>query len=55
MVTVNQVLKEISDEAVKIYNDHSYCSIWNAVYLAERIINEKYKGSEVVEDIKDIV
>ena len=48
-VSVRDVLDEITSEAAKLYNDYPHCSIWNAVYLAERIVNEKYKGVEVVE------
>lgn len=49
MVTVKQVLKQVADEATKIYNDYPHYSIWNAIYMAESIVREKYKNHEVAE------
>lgn len=44
------ILDEVSSEASKLYYDYPYLSIWQAIEMARRLIEEKYKHYEVTEE-----
>ena len=49
VVTVATILEEVTSETTKIKRDYPYLTIWEAIELATKVINCKYKRSEIVE------
>lgn len=49
MVSDKTILKEIADEAIKIYNDYPVSAL-TAFKMAEKIVKEKHQNYEVMEE-----
>lgn len=50
MQTLNNILDQIANEAVRIYNDYPQITIFEAINLANQIIDKQCKGVEIIED-----